>query len=179
MQKYSLKVSSPNEKSLKTFLVFFFKHLKIQFHTNQIQVPSQNKQKRVTLLKSPHVNKTAQEHFEVKMFSKHLIVNSHYSLKNLIVLKKILNRLFQDVAIQITLINDKNLHKKTKFLSLHPNNSKLFPNIFGKNSTKHLNAWAKTRRLDVKRASLLKVVKFLNRISLFGEMSISKQKSNV
>jgi ribosomal protein S10 len=55
------------------FLVFFFK--KIHFKNFSIQnLPT--KKKRLTLLKSPHVNKKAKEQFELKIYKTAIYINN-------------------------------------------------------------------------------------------------------
>lgn len=51
-------------------------------------LPKQQIKKFVTVLKSPHVNKTAQEQFEFRIFNRKLFVNPLKSAKFLHLLKK-------------------------------------------------------------------------------------------
>ena len=60
-----------------TFLISIFKKLKIQY--KYIQTPILKK--RITILKSPHVNKKAREQFELNIFKKILIIQSKIELK--------------------------------------------------------------------------------------------------
>jgi small subunit ribosomal protein S10 len=63
--KIQLKIKSVDERSLKLYLIKLKKILKvvnIQYKTFNLPL----KRKRITLLKSPHVNKTAREQFEIK-----------------------------------------------------------------------------------------------------------------
>ena len=176
MQKYYLKVSSTNEKSLKTFLSFLLKHFKTEFNITQTQAPTQIKRKRVTLLKSPHVNKTAQEHFEVATFTKRMVLETKYSIKSLMFLKKTLNSLFQDISIQLELVSSKNLSKKTRFLPFNPNNFKLFKKVLGKNGKKHLKLMKKAKNRNIQVKSLAGFAQFLNKISIFGETILLTKK---
>jgi hypothetical protein len=57
--------------------------------------------KTFTILKSPHVNKTAQEQFELNFFSKDLKIQSFQLFKILLLLKKIQSLSFSDVQIKI------------------------------------------------------------------------------
>ena len=66
MKQYCLKIQSKNEKSLKNFLCFFFKHLKTRFSIIQKSSANQTNRRVITFLKSPHVNKTAQEQFYLR-----------------------------------------------------------------------------------------------------------------
>ena len=100
-------IKSKNKQSLIKLLKIFKnfinnKNLKL----SQTLIFSQNKKinKVFTILKSIHVNKTAQEQFEFNLFSKSIKIHTFQSLKLLIILKKIQTVFFSDVQI------------KTKFL---------------------------------------------------------------
>jgi ribosomal protein S10 len=55
------------EKNIKLYLIFLKKILKqLQINSRIINLPT--KKKRISLLKSPHVNKKAIEHFEIKKY---------------------------------------------------------------------------------------------------------------
>lgn len=55
----------------------------------------------MTILKSPHVNKKAQEQFEIRFFKKQLTIKSIKIFKYLIFLKKLNFNLFSDVNITL------------------------------------------------------------------------------
>ena len=66
--KIQLKIKSLDQQSLKLYLIKIHKILKsIGIQYNTFNLPS--KRKRITLLKSPHVNKKAREQFEIKKYS--------------------------------------------------------------------------------------------------------------
>tara|TARA_A100001035_G_C27742008_1_gene482084 strand:+ start:934 stop:1233 length:300 start_codon:yes stop_codon:yes gene_type:complete len=66
--KIQLKIKSLDQQSLKLYLIKIHKILKILgIKYNTFNLPS--KIKRITLLKSPHVNKKAREQFEIKKYS--------------------------------------------------------------------------------------------------------------
>jgi small subunit ribosomal protein S10 len=66
--KIQLKIKSLDQQSLKLYLIKIHKILKILgIKYNTFNLPS--KRKRITLLKSPHVNKKAREQFEIKKYS--------------------------------------------------------------------------------------------------------------
>lgn len=95
---FYLIIKSKNEKSLSTFLTIFKKILygkNLNFTNNKKLI------KRFTFLKSPHVNKTAQEHFNFIVFSKIACVKNFQIFKMLMILKKIKNHLCCDVIIKI------------------------------------------------------------------------------
>lgn len=70
--------SANNSINIYTYFVIgILKKLKIQF--KYIQTPT--KCKRITLLKSPHVNKKAREQFEIKKLKKTFIIYSKIKIE--------------------------------------------------------------------------------------------------
>jgi small subunit ribosomal protein S10 len=66
--KYQIKIQSVNKEALK----FFREFLAINFKKTALPYSVLNlptRTKKITLLKSPHVNKTAREQFQVKRYS--------------------------------------------------------------------------------------------------------------
>lgn len=168
MRQYSLRISSKNEKSLKSFLHFFFNHLKTKFNIIQKSIPTHNNKKIITLLKSPHVNKTAQEHFEIRLFTKQILTKSFYSEKNLIFLKKILNRLFQDISVNLKFITNTNY--EIKLLIFCSDNFKLPIKKSYRTNLKRRKQKPKSKIFNLKKKSLFNLMKFLNTVSVFGEI---------
>lgn len=80
------------------------------------------KQKVFTTLKSPHVNKTAQEQIEYRVFSKQINIFSFQILKFLIVIKQIQTKICPDIEIQIKFILNNKIIQKTKLIFLNPDN---------------------------------------------------------
>lgn len=78
-QFLKLNIKSTNKKIniYLTFLLSIFKKLNIRYRLIKIPILS----KRITILKSPHVNKKAREQFELKIFKKTLIIYSNLKLK--------------------------------------------------------------------------------------------------
>nr|YP_010516705.1 ribosomal protein S10 [Haslea provincialis]UXN44248.1 ribosomal protein S10 [Haslea provincialis] len=100
---YIVTISSKNKDSLKIFFNFYNKKLaSIASHS---LVLSQNQKKTnrniVSVLKSPHVNKTAQVHYGTRKFSKQIFIFSYKSYLFFLFFKKIQARLFPDIAIEI------------------------------------------------------------------------------
>ena len=124
MKQYCLKITSKNKKSLENFLHFFSNHLSTEFSIIQKLIVSHNNKKKITLLKSPHVNKKAQEHFESKVFTIKLHVSGVGLKRNLIFLKKIWGKLFQDIRVQLKFIIVSNIKKIYKLLILSFDNFK-------------------------------------------------------
>ena len=172
MKQYCLKITSKNEKSLKKFLLFFFKHLNTKFNIIQKSVITHSNRKIITLLKSPHVNKTAQEHFEVRLFTKKVLVEGIRLKKNLMFLKKILDKLFQEIYIQLEFKTNKNVNKINELLMFSSDNFKLPSNERLKTNLTRNKHKAILKKFKLEKSSLLELTKFLHVISTFGEIII-------
>jgi len=78
-------IKSLDQQSLKIYLINIQKILQLlKFHYNIFNLPT--KQKQITLLKSPHVNKTAREQFELKTYKTMIQISSFNKFKILKVL---------------------------------------------------------------------------------------------
>jgi small subunit ribosomal protein S10 len=78
--KIQIKVKSIDQKSLSIYLVNIQKLLKtLKISYNIFNLPT--KQKRITLLKSPHVNITAREQFEIKTYKTLIQMSSFNKFK--------------------------------------------------------------------------------------------------
>jgi len=126
---------------------------------------SQQRQKRkvFTTLKSPHVNKTAQEQIEYRLFSKRINIFSFQILKFLVLIKKIQMKLCSDVEIQINFILNNRIVKKTKLASLNPDNYKTNFFLFYKKNNSRSNV-----HQNLHRKQLLSYLKLLD---VYGELS--------
>ena len=100
-----LDLKSHNHKSLRILMNVFNEFCKI--YDPQSLLIGHNKKLKTTVisvLKSPHVNKTAQEQFEYKIFKGKLFFKSKNFLKILLLLKNFSKNLFSDVNIKICFI---------------------------------------------------------------------------
>lgn len=173
MKQYSLKIRSKNEKSLRYFLYFFSKHLKTRFNIIQKSITSKTNRKIVTLLKSPHVNKTAQEHFEAHLFTNKMLVKSAYLEKNFIFLKKTLTKLFQDISVWLEFASNNNLRRKNGILTFSSDNLKLSRNKSFKTNLKRCKQKIVSNKLSRQEDSLFHLMKLLNTVSIFGEVLLT------
>jgi ribosomal protein S10 len=152
----NLKISSKNKESLKKFLkvfLFFCKKNKINFF---IKYFSQKQKTHIfTILKSPHVNKKAQEQFEYRLFSKQLNIFSFQILKFIITLKKIQTKLFPDIKIKIKFILNTKKLNKYKITSLAPKNFNL---CMFENKNHHLKIEPYLKLLDMYGEVVFKIV---------------------
>lgn len=158
----SIKINSKNNTSLKSFLKVFknlSKNKKLQLN-NTFKICSKARFNKVfTVLKSPHVNKTAQEQFEFNIFSKNIMVSTFQVIKILIILKKIQSMSFSDIDIGLKFVITNNL-KKTIFI----NNLKL----------------KKTKVIANKHNFLFgKIITYLLLINFYGKYSLKGLNSSV
>lgn len=115
MKILNLVVVTKNKNSLKTFLLFFNEHINKNFNCVKKSFPKIKSKTIFTLLKSPHVNKTAQEQFEIKVLTLQLSIIASQIFKFLIFLKKLKNNIFADINFKVKFLTDlkkDNLFKK-------------------------------------------------------------------
>lgn len=114
MKTLNIKIESKNQISLKKFLKFFKETSNTNFKIIQKFFYKKEKKTFVSILKSPHVNKSAQEQFEIRNNSAQITVQTTEPFKFLIVLKKIKINLFPDINIKLRLIFNKKTQKSLK-----------------------------------------------------------------
>ena len=127
-------LDSKNLSSLTKFLVLFNNILKTKLSFSRLMKINSivNNKKRITVLKSPHVNKSAQESFEVKNYKKVIVVFSLQYYMLFMVLKKLQNSIFNDINISIQ-AGSGNLKNFKFFKFFKVNNNKInFLNILKK-----------------------------------------------
>ena len=129
MTKYNITISCKEKKTLKQ--IFQFLALQYQAEIKKLQTPlyfnqKKTKIKKITVLKSPHVYKTAQRHFEYRIYSTKLQIQSYRPKKYFFMLKKLQNHVFPEVKITINKrVNHKNTHSLLKNKFFVPNNYKI------------------------------------------------------
>jgi len=124
MKHYHLTITSKTKKSLSDF-INFLNHIPINSHIIKKYFTNKKRKKILTILKSPHVNKTAQEQFQLNFFSNQITIYSSNIFQSLILLKKIKNNLFSDLKIKIRFPIYKKLSNKSQTNALNPTNFKL------------------------------------------------------
>ena len=183
MTKYTVTLYSKNKESLDNFFIFFKHSLKIQEIQKPINYTKKKKRKKkISVLTSPHVNKSAQEQFEYCVYSVKLVFYSYKTKKNLIMLKKIKNQLFPDIKIKITGENFlKNKQNPVKKIVLNPNNFTFnfinFNNIKQKlkfNKLKKNKIILKNQNLLKKTSSYLKLLNWYGAHSLDSSVGRAK-----
>jgi ribosomal protein S10 len=178
MKHYQIFISSKNQKSLEKFNEFFYNNLK-----NFIIINKYLKQKKhtkiITILKSPHVNKKAQEQFKFNIFFQTINVSTPKNFKLLTYIKNIKSNLFLDIKIKLKLLINNNLTKKTYKTILNPINfnANLFYSTKNyKNKKIKINKnfllqknFDKLKNLS-KTNSLIKITKVLKIFDIYGEL---------
>ena len=120
----TIKANSKNRNSLQRFSKFITKRIrhieKVCLVISSIKKTSLSK-KRLTVLKSPHVNKTAQEQFEITSYELKFNLYSYQNLLLLLILKRIKNAAFHDLKVSISLSYNSNSFLKSVKSNLNPN----------------------------------------------------------
>lgn len=135
---YQIQIISKNKVSIKHFIKVFNKLLQ-NFNNITKYLKKKRKIKILTILKSPHVNKTAQEQFETRFYFSQ--INIRYSTKNLhllIFLKKLKNYVFPDIKIKVKFLISYSSIRKTQTQLLNPNNFD-FQGFYKKLPTNNIN----------------------------------------
>ncbi len=107
---FYLKISCKDKRILKNFQHFLTKIESLPIFLKSF--PKHEKRKFVTVLKSPHVNKTAQEQFEYRLYSKHFLVRSFKPTTFFLFLKRLKNLSFPGLNLEVKGFLEKNkMHK--------------------------------------------------------------------
>jgi len=80
---FRLKISTNNKASLLFFEALLFSYFPIKRYFKIISVTLPKKTKKFTLLKSPHVNKKAKEHFQIVTNKRMFFLISNFSTNRL------------------------------------------------------------------------------------------------
>jgi ribosomal protein S10 len=108
---------SKNKNSLNSAFLFFLNVSYLNFKIVKKYFQKKTKKSFITILKSPHVNKKAQEQFETRFYSKQLSIYSTKKLKYVFFFKKIQNNVFSDVKLKLKFTTSF-CKKKKLYLSL-------------------------------------------------------------
>lgn len=109
---FNLVVNSKNKTVMHHFVSFFKKYLSYNPITLAKYLNKKVNTKTITLLKSPHVHKSSQEHFKNKHFNKYFKIKAQKNLKLLFFLKRLSYKMFPSINVKIKqLLNNKVLSK--------------------------------------------------------------------
>ncbi len=98
MMFFYFKVSSKVKHVLELFFQFLTKLERLPMIIKYFV--KRKKQKVITVLRSPHVNKTAQEQFEFRVYKKGFVINSTKPLMLFSIIKKIKNLSFPGIKLE-------------------------------------------------------------------------------
>ena len=161
----SISIQSKSLKSIKMFLKFFDKSCKdLNLIVFMGILNKLTNRKIITVLKSPHVNKTAQEQFESFVYRVQINIFSYKYWLLLVFIKHLKSTtLFSDVYFKIRVkLNNSSYHKRV-IDHLNPNNFYLI-NYYelGRND------------LDLK-CLFLNIPYYLMLFDIYGELNLKKQ----
>lgn len=131
--------SNPTSSDLETVIMFFYFKVSskdiqvlekfVQFLLNLETSPTilkyfskQKKRKFITILKSPHVNKTAQEQFEFRFYSREFLIDSLKPLTFFLVLKKVKNVSFPGLKLEVKGLLNTTKKNKSLLKVIDPDN---------------------------------------------------------
>lgn len=122
MKIFNIVAISKIKKSLNEFAYFINRNILVNFNfVNKTRI-KKNKKKVITILKSPHVNKNAQEQFEIKKFGLNFNIKTTRPFNFLMYLKKIKLYIFPAVTIKVGNLNPNNPQKITYKKKISLNN---------------------------------------------------------
>jgi ribosomal protein S10 len=109
MKNCRISVSSNNLKSIKFFFLFCFYCKNSNLFLIKKYFKRKQKNKILTILKSPHINKKAQKQFEQRVFFRKFTLHSQKLPQYLLFLKKVKAYLFSDIKVEIKFIIQSNV----------------------------------------------------------------------
>lgn len=166
---FYLKISCKDKRILKKFLRFF---TKIRFLPLFLKSFSKyEKRKVITVLKSPHVNKTAQEQFEYRLYSKDFLIQSFKPLTFFVLLKKLKNLSFPGLNLEVKGFLGKNKTQNQVLQIVDPDNITLKSGTFFYLKKRPL------KKISYKKSyssELFFYKKYLQLFDLYGEICLKK-----
>ena len=127
----NIHIYSKNYRSIKLISSFFTNKIfleSLNLTSSNFSYQTPTRTKLFTVLKSPHVNKTAQEHFEYTIYTKQFKIHSSKSFLLLVFLKKLKHNVFFDVMFKIELVNQPLKYTQKLKNNLNPDNFLLVSN---------------------------------------------------
>ena len=117
---FYFKVSCKDKRILEKFTKVLMKIRSLPIFIKPF--PKHKKRKFITILKSPHVNKTAQEQFEYRFFTKHFLIFSLKPQIFFLLLKRLKNLSFLGIKLEVKGIFEKNITDKYILKFINPDN---------------------------------------------------------
>ena len=154
-----LRISSKCKNTLKNFLEFIFNYETLSMSI--ISAPKPKNKKFLTILKSPHINKDAQEQFEFKLYNKIIVLKSPQPSLLILMFKHLINYSFPGIGLELQLFSDKKFYNKFLLSSINPENSSF--NFF----------------LNNKFSSAIKSKNYLNLFDSYGEIVLKSYNKKI
>lgn len=163
---FYLKVSCKDKKILEKFTRVFTKIRSLPIFVKPF--PKHEKRKFITILKSPHVNKTAQEQFEYRFFSKHFLIFSIKPQIFFLLLKKLKNLSFSGIKLEVKGVFEKNITDKYILKLVNPDNVVLQKPYLVQRSFKKEKTKNEISKLSINNPDLSK--KYIQLFDSYGEL---------
>lgn len=119
---FYIKISAKEKRVISNFMKFFSRISSDLKLLQLSQFPNKRRRKFVTVLKSPHVNKTAQEQFEFRIYSKQFLVFSAKPSLFCFVIKKLNSSTFSGIKLELNSVIEKRKKDKKLLSILNPDN---------------------------------------------------------
>lgn len=156
---YYITATSKNIKALKLF--FLLQHNKKKsFNLQTTFYKKKKKTTKITVLKSPHVNKIAQSQLEYNFFSTTIKFYSHNASQYLVLLKKIKSNLFSEITLQTKITINKKNYFQLQNKALNPKNFMI----------NNLNKYNKTNQYII----FKKTLNYIKIFDCFGELNLNQ-----
>ena len=170
-------VTSRNKQSLSNFLIF----VHTIFNDSLIHKlrKKNNKKKVITVLKSPHVNKSAQEQFEFRTFSVQLSLLFHGISTDIVILKNIKAKLFPDVKLRLKFSLKNRNTWKIRLFDFHNWSLDFLKKTYSTQFlySKKLKIFQKRSYLTKTHGLIKKTTNFLKLLDCYGELNLNNQEN--
>lgn len=169
MKFYHLTFLSKNKNSLQRNFLFFMITSNLNFAVVKKYFQKKTKKQFITILKSPHVNKSAQEQFVSHKFSKQLTIFSSKNFQYTYLLKQIKSNMFSDINLRVKCSLNKQKDTSTKLQIFNPDNFhlNLNENIFNQ---KKILSRTITPQKNFQINKVKKIKTFLKTLDIYGEL---------
>lgn len=187
MKPCFIKISSKNKSSILKFSFLIFKKFNFKIGPKIIlknYLKTKKRKKIFTILKSPHVNKKAQEQFEIRVFSQQLAIYTTYDAGFIYFLKNLKLRLFPDIKLKIEFSINKNNSLKITAFDIHNYKFQSYKFDFNQNTivqkivntNKNLTFQQKKNLIQQiqYKNNFNKSTAYLNVLGIYGELVLKK-----
>lgn len=169
MQTLIITVKAKNYRIIQDFFLFLKQRQKKNLKKHQNK---KTKVARFAILKSPHVNKKAQEQFEIRRVKKQIIFKFLYNYKSLVYFKKLKSKAFPDLHIQFQSLSKGNFlrHLDSSLFCLN-NFENFFPFLLYSSNKKT----SYLKKIPCFKFISSETLFLLQNLDLYGEMLFKKK----